>query len=411
MRLADLSWRRQKIRLIAMGCLLLAAIVNTSCANTATFDRQLDLIAGPYKFSIALWELNAIPRAVYEVVSNNRAPVDDEVETVMRYFSITGQISRLELEINSGSGEEGLAALQAELEELQQQKTELTGTVERIIGRQIREALVAEGIYNPMLGVNINFPPLSFVLEEPPLLLVVSPRDRIESTWEITLKPGTSLEEIENIEADVDGLDVSSLVVELGGFGGTFPNFVSDRGSLKFTVETAAEEWLHQYLVFTPLGFSYLLDATGISPNYEIATINETVAGMISEEIGARVLAKYYPDYGTAQGDEEFNRQMREIRRAVDDYLARGEIEPAEAFMEERRQHLESRGYYIRKLNQAYFAFYGTYADSPTSISSIGAEMRELRERSTSLKDFLDTASGINSRKDLQRSIEQAARE
>ena len=111
-RLADLSWRRQKIRLIAMGCLLLATIVNTSCANTATFDRQLDSITGPYKFSIALWELNAIPRAVYEVVSNNRASVDDEVETVMRYFSITGQISRLELEINSASGEEGLAALQ-----------------------------------------------------------------------------------------------------------------------------------------------------------------------------------------------------------------------------------------------------------------------------------------------------------
>jgi len=74
--------------------------------------------------------------------------------------------------------------------------------------------------------------------------------------------------------------------------------------------------------------------------------------------------------------------------------------------MEEKRQYLASMGYYIRKLNQAYFAFHGTYGDSPASISPIGAELKQLREQSASLKAFLDTAAAMTSRQDLSLSIQ-----
>ena len=90
----------------------------------------------------------------------------------------------------------------------------------------------------------------------------------------------------------------------------------------------------------------------------------------------------------------------------VDEYLAQGEIELAEGFMEEKRQYLASMGYHIRKLNQAYFAFHGAYADSPTSISPIGPEVKKLREQSSSIKDFLDKASLITSRQNLIESLE-----
>lgn len=103
--------------------------------------------------------------------------------------------------------------------------------------------------------------------------------------------------------------------------------------------------------------------------------------------------------------DSEFNREMREIRRVVDEYLARGEIEQAEKFMEQKRQYLASMGYHIRKLNQAYFAFHGTYADSPTSISPIGVELSQLRKQSASLKDFLDAVAAMTSRQELKESI------
>jgi len=354
------------------------------------------------------WELENISGEIRQSGRDSEAGVTGSPEQVRQYFSVVEQIKTLEAEIEAvtDSGEEDeLASLEAELGGLERQKAALRGVVEEVLAGQIGEALSGQGIS--------KFPPLNFRLDKPPRLLVVSPRDRIESIREICLRQELSLEKIEDIEARVDGLGVSSLVLEIGGLGATYPSFVTDNASLRFTIDTAAEEWLHQYLVFRPLGFRYLLDLTGISRDYEIATMNETVANMASKEIGAIVYEKYYSQDETGEGSQppagpefDFNREMREIRRAVDRYLARGEVEEAEGFMELKRGYLVSEGYRIRKLNQAYFAFHGTYADSPTSVSPIGLEMKELRSRRASLKDFLDTAAGMTCRQDLIASLE-----
>jgi hypothetical protein len=65
--------------------------------------------------------------------------------------------------------------------------------------------------------------------------------------------------------------------------------------------------------------------------------------------------------------------------------------------MEQMREYLDQNGYYIRKLNQAYFAFHGTYSDAPGSVSPIGGYLEELRQETHSLGDFIGTASGISS--------------
>jgi len=337
---------------------------------------------------------------------------------VIDYFSAIERLKTLESEIEAvkaSSGQDALASLQAELNMLQEQVGALKSKVEGLIEKQIGETLAQLGIYNPIdnyVDLEINFPPVNFILEKPPHLLVISPRDRIESIREITFQQDISLEEIEDVEAAVDGLGVSSLVVELGGIA-TYPAFVTNSVGLQFTLDAATEEWLHQYLAFKPLGFLYLLDLIGVSRNYDIATMNETVASMVSKEIGCMVCEKYYAQYESdhnqkqmANSGFDFNREMREIRRAVDKYLVEGEIEQAEEFMEQKRQFLASKGYYIRKLNQAYFAFHGTYADRPTSISPIGQELKQLRSQSASLKDFLGTVAGMTSRQDLIDSIE-----
>ncbi|MFC1943209.1 hypothetical protein ACFLWO_01340 [Chloroflexota bacterium] len=229
---------------------------------------------------------------------------------------------------------------------------------------------------------------------------------------EITLKPSLLLEEIEGIETRVDELGVSSLVLGLSGLGATYPTFVSNEASLQSTIDITTEEWLHQYLAFKPLGFFYLLDLTGLSRNYEIATMNETLASMVSKEVGSNVYEKYYSKYENGANQNQapesafdFYREMREIRKTVDIYLARGEIEQAEEFMGQKRQYLASMGYYIRNLNQAYFAFHGTYADRPAFISPIGLELKELRSQSASLKDFLNTVAAMTSRQELRDSI------
>ena len=403
------------IKLIAMISLLLVCFLGGGCAPARGFDSSLKSIVKPYRFSIVRWESRVIPLEVSRLVFGRHEKVDDEVHVVTEYFSLAEQIKTLNSTIEAVNRSDelaNLASLKAKLAMLQEQKGALEDIVARIIVGQIKENLAQQGIFNPVdkyVRLKVTFPPLNFKLEKPPHLLVISPRDRIESMREIALQQSISLEEIEDIEAKVDKLGVSSLVVELGGFAGVYPSFVTNEASLRFILDTATEEWLHKYLVFKPLGFRYLLDLTGVSRNYEIATMNETVVSMVSKEIGSIVYERYYSGLGNGAHEEvagsEFNREMREIRRAVDEYLAQGEIEQAEEFMEQKRQYLDSMGYRIRKLNQAYFAFHGTYADRPTSISPIGVELKQLRSQSVSLKDFLETAAVMTSRQDLQQSI------
>jgi hypothetical protein len=399
-----------RLKLFVLALLSLC-LLGGSCSTPPDFDTSLKSIVKPYQFSIARWELTALPEELF----SGRGGAD-ETSVVVEYFSLVGRINNLESEaaaVNAGNKEGDAAPLEAELDRLQAQKAALSDEVEGVISRQIREVLAEQGIYNPLdnsIKIKVGFPPLLFRLEPPPHLLVVSPRDRIESIREVELRQEMSVADMESIEEQVDKLGVSSLVVGLGGLS-TYPAFVIDDASLPFTINAAAEEWLHAYLVFKPLGLLYLLDRTGVARNYDIATMNETVVGIVSKEIGSLVVQKYYPDYEnttppTAEEPEfDFNREMREIRRAVDAYLARGEVSQAEQFMEEKRQYLASEGYYIRKLNQAYFAFHGTYGDSPTSISPIGTELKQLREQSLSLKDFLDTAAYMTSPQDLINSL------
>ncbi len=406
------------VKLIAMTGLILVSLLGGGCAPARGFDSSLRSIVKPYRFSIVSWEAKAIPDEVIRLAFGKTERVDDEVRVVTDYFSLVKQIKTLNSTIeaiNRGDGYGDSASLEAELNELQEQREALEDTVVRVIVEQIKGTLAQQGISNPFdkyIRLKFAFPPLNFKLEKLPHLLVISPRDRIESMREILLQQSISLEEIEDIEARVDNLGVSSLVTELGGFAGVYPSFVTDEASLRFILDTATEEWLHKYLAFKPLGFRYLLDLTGVSRNYEIATMNETVAGMISREIGSIIDERYYsgpengaPQEQVAESEFDFNREMREIRRAVDEYLAQGEIEQAEEFMEQKRQYLASKGYNIRKLNQAYFAFHGTYADRPTSISPIGVELKQLRSQSTSLKDFLDTVAAMTSRDDLRESL------
>ena len=404
-----------RLKLVVL-ILLSLCLLGGSCAPAPDFDSSLKSIVKPYQFSIAQWELKAIPDELKSLTFGKGERVEDKVDMVIEYFSLVEPIKSLKSEIaaiNAGYKSGDSASLEADLARLQQQKVALNNEVERIIAQQIREVLAEQGIYNPLdncIKLRIGFPPLIFRLEPPPHLLVVSPRDRIESMREIHLQQDLSLEAMEKIEEQTDKLGVSALVVGLGGLS-TYPAFVMDDASLQFTINAAAEEWLHSYLVFKPLGFLYLLDVTGISRNYEIATMNETAVGIVSKEIGNIVVQKYYPGYENSpqppaeEPEFDFNREMREIRQTVDTYLAQGKITQAEEFMEQKRQYLASMYYYIRKLNQAYFAFHGTYADSPTSISPIGAELKQLREQSTSLKDFLDTVAIMTSRQDLSLSI------
>lgn len=136
--------------------------------------------------------------------------------------------------------------------------------------------------------------------------------------------------------------------------------------------------------------------------------MNESLAGIVSSEIGDQVYNKYYAGYFPVTNNPpatttssapafDFNAAMQQIRQNVDTYLANGQIDEAEQYMDEQRDYLQTQGYYIRKLNQAYFAFYGTYADTPAYVDPIGTAVQDIRNQSNSLKDFLNALDHVTS--------------
>ena len=69
--------------------------------------------------------------------------------------------------------------------------------------------------------------------------------------------------------------------------------------------------------------------------------------------------------------------------------------------MEERRLFLAEHGYNIRKLNQAYFAFHGSYATSPSVVNPIGGQLEWLRAQSFSLRDYVRTMALLSQYEEL----------
>ena len=97
---------------------------------------------------------------------------------------------------------------------------------------------------------------------------------------------------------------------------------------------------------------------------------------------------------------------MQQTRLEADRLLSEGKIEVAESYMDARRLVFADNGYFLRKLNQAYFAFHGSYADRPTAVSPIGDQVRQVREQSATLKEFIKTMSRVSSYDELLRLVD-----
>jgi hypothetical protein len=190
---------------------------------------------------------------------------------------------------------------------------------------------------------------------------------------------------------------------------------------LNWTGEVVAHEWIHNYLTLRPLGLNY-----ETSP--ELRTMNETAATIAGKEIGQRLLERYYPELLPPPPPEpapegaspqpapapagpppfDFRAEMRITRVTVDDLLAQGKIEEAEAYMEQRRLFFWANGYHLRKINQAYFAFYGAYADQPGGAAGedpVGAAVRLLRRQSATLADFIKRIAWMSSFEELKEAV------
>jgi hypothetical protein len=313
--------------------------------------------------------------------------------------------------------EKEAAHIRAELDALNARQDQLAPLAESVLQSQVAEVLAEAGL---TLGGQPT-PPVLYHVTPLPMNLIISRRDRIEQINAISLQPNTQLEDQIRIEDGVaEELDVSTLVVPVGGIG-TYPTMVMRTDYFTWQVGTVIHEWAHNFLTLHPLGLNY-------SVTSELRTMNETTASIVENELSPLLLARYYPTLTTAVTNNwltawnpvqipredpppfDFRAEMHTTRVRADELLAEGKIEEAEAYMEARRLFFWDNGYAIRKLNQAYFAFYGAYADVPGGAAGedpVGPAVRALREQSESLADFLNTISWMTSFEELQAAVGQ----
>ena len=343
---------------------------------------------------------------------------------VHKYISATKDIESAEADLEKAyadptikNKDSATQPLKTRLEELTRQQKDLAPIAEAVIQSQVA-SVVSE------LGLTVGgqpIPSVEYHVSALPLALIVSPRNKIQQEANVSLLADLTVEQRDALESRVDEkLGVSSLIVPVGGIG-AYPTMVMRTSDLQWLTEVVAHEWIHNFLTLRPLGIRY-----EASP--EMRTMNETTASIAGKEIGSQVIATYYPELlsnefpdsmlistksqpvgpGSFRQPFDFRKEMHETRVTVDQLLSEGKISEAEDYMEQRREYFWDNGYPLRKLNQAYFAFYGAYADVPGGAAGedpVGPAVRALRERSSSLADFLFKISRMKSFDDLVKEV------
>jgi hypothetical protein len=412
--------------------LLALVVVLTQTKAEIQLSKPIDQIR-PYtigeQFDFISWTLGAFWDKFSAASMNwqDILPQENYKSIVFSYLQNQQELNQHEQWINTyyadptGSiSEEQFTQIHAEYLTLKENQKILEPVYESLLTEQIRTVLHENGL---TVGSQV-FPPVLFRDADLPYALILSPRDHIEQIVNLSLLPELSLEEMIALENRIESeLDVSALVVPVGGIG-TYPTMIMRTTNFTYTAEVIQHEWTHNFLTLRPLGLNY-------ETTPELRTINETTASISGKELGNDLLAAYYPEFlpqpvqepvqeedAAAEESEQIEEQpvieepvfdyraeMHETRVHVDELLAAGKIEQAESYMEERRLFFWENGYQIRKLNQAYYAFYGAYADQPGGAAGndpVGEAVRNYRAQSGSLNDFLRSIAWVTSFDELQ---------
>ena len=395
--------------LLLAGSSLLVSMIPTDAARHYT---------RPVEFDFVNWTLDALGVKLSQAALGTPFYFSGSArhKLVVDYFHIMDNILQDEDKLNLIYTDPSVrnpaaasASLRSELAGLYPRQRQVGPLAESILQEQISTTLADLGLTTGGQPI----PPVLFHITPLPYNLVISPRGKIQEDASISLIPDLSVDQQVALENQVEkGLNVSSLVVPVGGIG-TYPTMIERVTTLDWLANTIAHEWTHNWLTLHPLGLNY-----DSSP--ELRTMNETTADIVGGEVGNAMLTRYYPELAAkyamqaqtaslpaspTQDNFDFRVEMHTTRVHVDELLATGKIAEAETYMEQRRQVFWNNDYAIRKLNQAYFAFYGAYADvpgGPAGEDPVGPAVRTLRAQSGSLTAFLKKIAQMSSFKQLQ---------
>ncbi|MBI5841831.1 MAG: hypothetical protein HZB19_17215 [Chloroflexi bacterium] len=403
--------------------LVCASLLGYSTPPTTDKIENIRAFTRDIEFDYISWMVDASLLKLESATVNLPHSLDPaaQKEIVTQYLRVTQlsfeqehQLEGLYADASILDKETASATLRAELAATYDRIAKIGPLAEAILQNQVSEILAEADLTmggQPTPNVLYHSTPL-------PMALIVSPRERIEQTANISVAMDLTVDEQAALEKNVDThLNVSSLVVPIGGIG-VYPTMVMETTDIRWLLEVVSHEWTHNYLTLRPLGILY-------SETPELRTMNETTASIVGNEIGTRVLERFYPELMPASTSPrsllslptnplpddsnpppfDFRAAMHETRVTVDALLTEGKVKEAEAYMESRRLVFLENGYLLRKINQAYFAFHGAYADVPGGAAGedpVGPAVRALRAQSTSLADFVNTISWMTSFEQLQ---------
>ena len=390
---------------------LLVTVLALTVLSTGFGDYRpstLDLAVAGHRYSTVGWEVSHLAdkwvHKLWDIMPWSSEPSrKGRIAHVLELFELVREADDLERRLSYPQSRTGgrlsqaqIRQLTAEVDRIKERRRAIQGEVEETIESEISAVLTQEGLAS---RIGLIFPPVDAVFTGAPSVLVLSPRDRIDRMETVLLEPGLDDRVRDRIEEAMFKHENLAALVESTGGVATYPSVVSDAFGLRFAITTASHEWLHQWFFFQPLGQHFF-------DNDDMTTLNETAATIGGREIGDRVYTAITgetvdrsPRAQTPPAPEafDFNAEMRETRLMTEELLAQGRIEEAEAYMEERRRFMVDNGFFIRKINQAFFAFHGSYAANPASISPINDQLELLRSRSDNLEDFLKTVGTFGS--------------
>jgi hypothetical protein len=415
----QLAWRSFRLTLLLA---LLLVLLGGSTLTPSSLTNQIETLIRPITFDFGTWTLDAVGEKLAGWgFSFQRFLTDDQQSELVRdYLAQVAEVQSLNAQLVLIYADPAIADPDATSQDLQTALAEAKATMHKLA--PLAESILESQLMSVVQQIGLEtigqpFPPSLFQSSEVPNALVVSPRDQIEQLLNISLEAGLSADEEDSLENQIYATyDQSALVVPIGGIG-TYPTMVMQTTDIAWLTEVIAHEWTHNYLTLRPLGLNY-------ETTPELRTINETTASLSGKELSRLILEQYYPeavpqesapseaaDQQTETNPDafDFRAEMRLTRQETDRLLAEGKIDEAETYMEARRQVFWENGYLIRKLNQAYFAFYGAYNDTPGGGAAgedpVGPAVQTYREQFDSLADFLRTIAWVDSYAELQERV------
>jgi hypothetical protein len=408
---------------IGILCLVCLMVMSASTSAAVEYPEKVRQYTHTIEFDYVDWTIKAIWQKVQQssIRLEDYLPESRPPEIVRGFIWSQAQISQLEAQISTIYADpkildkaKAIQPVQEKLNKIRNYKDRLAPFAESTLQQEISDILAQNGL--TCLGQPL--PPVLYHSTPLPMALIVSPRGKIQQDANISLLTEMTASDMTALEDQVmQNLDVSALVVPVGGVG-VYPTMVMATSDLSYLSETIAHEWTHNFLTIRPLGINY-------ETNSALRTINETTASIVGNEIGEQVIKQYYPDLlppdvetvqqkgnsGKAISQQKepeifnYRKEMHTTRVMVDTLLADGKIKQAEDYMEQRRKIFWENGYNIRRLNQAYFAFYGAYADTPGGAAGndpVGPVVRAFRQQSQSLAEFLEQISWVTSLEQLK---------